>query len=41
LVFKNAYDEARQHILSAKTYEDLKGIQNVWKCTRKNYKKKN
>ncbi|MDA8918694.1 anthranilate phosphoribosyltransferase [Candidatus Pelagibacter sp.] len=29
LVFKNAYDEARQHILSAKTYEDLKGIQNV------------
>jgi anthranilate phosphoribosyltransferase len=29
LVFNNAYDEARQHILSGKTYEYLKGIQNV------------
>ena len=41
LVFNNAYDEARQHILSGKTYEYLKGIQNVWKHTRKNNKKKN
>ena len=29
LVYSNAYDEARQHILSGKTYESLKGIQNV------------
>ena len=36
LVFGNAYEDARQHILSGKTFEDLKGIQNVWKCTRKN-----
>ena len=28
LVFKNAYDEARQHILSGNAYVDLKGIQN-------------
>ena len=28
LKFTNAYDEARKHILSGKTYEDLKGIQN-------------
>ena len=29
LVYSDAYDEARQHILSGKTYESLKGIQNV------------
>ena len=28
LVFKNAYDEARHHILSGNAYVDLKGIQN-------------
>ena len=28
LKFTNAYAEARKHILSGKTYEDLKGIQN-------------
>ena len=27
-VFSDAYDEARQHILSGKTYKDLKSIQN-------------
>ena len=29
LVYSDAYDETRQHILSGKTYESLKGIQNV------------
>jgi anthranilate phosphoribosyltransferase len=29
LIFNNAYNEARQHILSGKTYEDLKLIQNA------------
>jgi anthranilate phosphoribosyltransferase len=29
LIFANAYNEARQHILSGKTYEDLKNIQNA------------
>tara|TARA_B100000780_G_scaffold190833_1_gene134372 strand:- start:676 stop:1668 length:993 start_codon:yes stop_codon:yes gene_type:complete len=29
LIFSNAYNEARKHILSGKAYEDLKGIQNV------------
>ncbi len=29
LIFNNAYNEARQHILSGKAYENLKGIQNV------------
>jgi anthranilate phosphoribosyltransferase len=29
LIYSNAYDEARQHILSGKAYENLKGIQNV------------
>ena len=28
-IFANAYDEARIHILSGKTYENLKNIQNV------------
>ena len=28
-IFNDAYDQARQHILSGKTYEDLKGIQNA------------
>ena len=27
--FNNAYEDARKHILSAKTYEDLKRLQNV------------
>ena len=36
LQFNDAYNEARQHILSGKTYKSLKGIQNVWKCARKN-----
>jgi len=29
LIFSNAYNEARKHILSGKAYEDLKGMQNV------------
>jgi anthranilate phosphoribosyltransferase len=29
LLFKNAYDEARQHILSGKSFENLKNIQDV------------
>jgi len=29
LLFNNAYDDARKHILSGKTYEDLKKIQNA------------
>ena len=28
-IFKDAYDEARSHILSGKTFENLKNIQNV------------
>ena len=27
--FNNAYEDARKHILSGKTYENLKRIQNV------------
>jgi len=41
LIFSSAYNEARQHILSGKTYENLKNIQNAWKRTRKNNQKKN
>jgi len=36
-IFIDAYNEARTHILSGKTYSDLKEIQNVWKRTRGNY----
>jgi len=36
LDFKDAYKSARLHILSGKTFENLKIIQNVWKRTRKN-----
>ena len=32
--FNNAYEDARKHILSGKTYENLKKIQNVWKYSR-------
>ena len=32
--FHDAYNKARKHILSGKTYEDLKRIQNVWKYFR-------
>jgi len=34
--FKNSYDDARKHILTGKTFEHLKKIQNVWKYLRKN-----
>mgnify|MGYP006140807919 CR=1 FL=1 len=34
--FKEAYDSARLHILSGKTFKNLKNIQNVWKRIRKN-----
>ena len=34
--FKEAYNSARSHILSGKTFEILKNIQNVWKRIRKN-----
>jgi len=30
-VFNNAYEDARKHILSGKTYKNLKRIQNGWK----------
>ena len=36
LNFKDAYESARLHILSGKTFKSLKNIQNVWKHTRKN-----
>ena len=34
--FKDAYEATRLHILSGKTFEDLKNIQNDWKRSRKN-----
>jgi len=34
--FKDGYQSAREHILSGKTFEHLKNIQNGWKYTRKN-----
>jgi len=34
--FKNAYKDARKHILTGKAFEHLKKIQNVWKYFRKN-----
>jgi len=34
--FKNSYEDARKHILTGKTFEHLKKIQNVWKYLRKN-----
>ena len=34
--FKDAYEMARSHILSGKSIENLKNIQNVWKRTKKN-----
>ena len=34
--FKDAYESARSHILSGKTFANLKNIQNVWKYIRKN-----
>ena len=40
LEFKDAYESARLHILSGKTFENLRIIQNVWKHLRKNNKKK-
>jgi len=33
-LFNNAYKDARKHILSGKTYESLKRMQNVWKHSR-------
>jgi len=33
-LFNNAYEDSRKHILSGKTYESLKRIQNVWKYFR-------
>jgi len=33
-LFNNAYEDSRKHILSGKTYESLKRIQNVWKHFR-------
>jgi len=32
--FNNAYEDARKHILSGKTYRNLKSLQNVWKHFR-------
>jgi hypothetical protein len=40
LLFSDAYNKARQHILSGKSYEHLKSIQNVWKYITNNNKKK-
>ena len=34
--FKDAYDNAREHILSGKTHKHLKKIQSAWKYIRKN-----
>ena len=34
--FKNSYEDTRKHILTGKTFEHLKKIQNVWKYLRKN-----
>ena len=34
--FKDAYESARSHILSGKTFKNLTNIQNAWKCIRKN-----
>ena len=34
LVFNNAYEDARKHILSGKTFEHLSKIQNAWKYFR-------
>ena len=36
----DAYQNAKEHILSGKTYEHLKSIQNGWKYIRKNNQKK-
>jgi len=33
-VFDNAYEDTRKHILTGKTFEHLKKIQNVWKYLR-------
>jgi len=33
-VFNNAYEDTRKHILTGKTFEHLKKIQNVWKYLR-------
>jgi len=32
--FNNAYEDARKYILSGKTYENLKKLQNAWKYFR-------
>ena len=32
--FQNAYEDTRKHILTGKTFEHLKKIQNVWKYLR-------
>jgi len=32
--FNNAYEDAKKHILSGKTYKNLKKLQNVWKHLR-------
>ena len=39
--FIDAYENAREHILSGKTFEHLRILQNGWKYTRKNNYKKN
>ena len=32
--FNDAYEDARKHILSGKTYKNLKRLQNAWKYSR-------
>ena len=34
--FKDAYNNAREHILSGKAHKHLEKIQSVWKYIRKN-----
>ena len=35
--FKDAYNNAREHILSGNAFKHLQKIQSAWKYTRKNY----
>ena len=38
--FNDAYNNAREHILSGKAFKHLLKLQNVWKYIRKNYQYK-
>jgi len=38
LNFKDSYNDAREFILSGKTHEHLKLLQNVWEHSKKNYR---